>query len=70
MYEDYLHTPAADLSWPETMYVIASQYNVTLRVEYVLGGTLSLDQKNPVSVSRQFDYGVQLFVRHSWQWRN
>ena len=64
----FLTLSAADLRWPETISVIASQYNVTLTEEDVKN--MSWEERchwirrNPVTAARQFDYRVQLFVRH------
>ena len=64
----FLTLSAADLRWPDTISVIASQYNVTLTEEDVK--TMSWEERchwirrNPVTAARQFDYRVQLFVRH------
>ena len=64
----FLTLSAADLRWPDTISVIASQYNVTLTEEDVKN--MSWEERchwirrNPVTAARQFDYRVQLFVRH------
>ena len=64
----FLTLPAADLRWPDTIRVIASQFSVTLSDEDVVN--MSWEERcswicrNPVTAARQFDYRVQLFVKH------
>ena len=64
----FLTLSAADLRWPDTISVIASQYNVALTEEDVKN--MSWEERchwirrNPVTAARQFDYRVQLFVKH------
>ena len=64
----FLTLSAADLRWPDTICVIASQYNVSLTEQDVKDMTWEERchwiRRNPVTAARQFDYRVQLFVKH------
>ena len=64
----FLTLSAADLRWPDTIRVIASQFNVTLSNEDIANMSweerCSWIRRNPVTAARQFDYRVQLFVKH------
>ncbi|CAC5399806.1 unnamed protein product [Mytilus coruscus] len=62
----FLTLSAADLRWPETICIIADQFNVKLTKEDVENMSweerCSLIRKNPITAARQFDYRVQQFV--------
>ena len=64
----FLTLSAADLRWPDTIRVIASQFNTSLSNEDI--ANMSWEERckwirrNPVTAARQFDYRVQLFVKH------
>ena len=64
----FLTLSAADLRWPDTICVRASQYNVSLTEQDVKDmtwkGRCHWIGRNPVTAARQFDYRVQLFVKH------
>lgn len=63
----FLTLSAADLRWPETICIIADQFNVKLTKEDVeimsWEERCSWIRKNPITAARQFDYRVQQFIR-------